>query len=98
MELHPIVAELLRLGVTIEISYDEKGLDYDLKTGAKSHIHARATKGGTLHLRMRYDEEREIETFDELCDAFDSCLNSSGYHNHEWGEAMRKCGHWTSEK
>lgn len=98
MELHPIVAELIKLGVTIEVSYDEKGLRYDLKTGAKSHIHAQATRGGTLRLWMRYDEEREIETFDELCDAFSDCMNRDGYHNYQWGDAMRKCGFWTTEK
>ena len=98
MKVHPIVAELIGLGVTVEISQDEKGVMYNLNTGAKSHMHARETIGGTLALFMRYDVEREIETFDELCAAFDDCLNTSGYHNSDWGDAMRKYGHWPSAK
>lgn len=92
--IHAVISQLIKLGVAVTIECNDKGVWYNLNTEAKSHMHARETIGGTLVLDMRYDEQREIETFDELCEAFDSCLGTTAYHNSDWGTAMRKCGHW----
>jgi len=91
MKLHPILEELVKLGVTIELSYDQKGFMFNLNTGAKSHMYARVTKGNTLALEMRYNVEKEIETFDELCEAFES--GYTGFCNHEWLTALQSVGY-----
>lgn len=98
-QLHPLVEQLIKLGVTITIGYDKEHdrFTYDLNTGAKSSMNAYATVGGTLFLEMRYGETAEIETFDELCEAFDSCVYHS-FCNHEWVDAMVTCGHWPDSK
>lgn len=98
-QIHPLVEQLVKLGVEITMRYDNdhSRFVYDLNTGAKSPMIAYETLGGTLFLEMRYGETAEIETFGELCEAFDSCIAHS-FCNHEWVDAMVACGHWPDSK
>lgn len=91
--LHPLVEQLVKLGVEITLGYDKKHsrFTYELNTGAKSHMAAYTTKGGTLFIDTRYGSH-EIETFEELCSVFDSCVTS--FCHYQWVDAMVECGHW----
>ena len=98
MEAFDVVKELVKLGITdIEVKYKEDTdmFYYDLKTGAKSHLHFY----DDFHVEGRYDYSRQLDSDQDIMDVveelfweFKGCIHGRDFYNSQWMELGVKLG------
>jgi len=102
MEVHPLIERLVRLGITVSVTWEpfyERYL-FDLNTGAKESMVAWMENPGSgtgLTLETRYDRRVVVRTFVDLCNEFETCLIPGGNCSPEWASMLKAIGHWGAD-
>ena len=72
---------------------DSKQVVFNLNTRTKSHVHAIENADGSLTLRLRYDEVRTAETFDDLLDVANYSRHGRDFMDDAWVTLLKKNGY-----
>lgn len=90
------VERLVDAGIRVTIEKDEKvGVYFDLNLESKSHLHL-FNKHGDWYVKMRYDEEHIVESWDELLSAAKYGMHGRDFINQLLVEEGVLVVHYTS--
>lgn len=96
--IHPLIEELVHLGVEVSLSFREGKIFYNLNTGMKSECLVRFAEDGygTVEVLTRYDAPRKeiVLGMDDLISLVRKCLYGREFYNPQWGAVFLKYD-WT---
>lgn len=90
MQIHQAILDALAEGISIELSQDVQGLEFDMKPGTKSGMQIRPREDGKLDVFQRYDIYSVVETFDEICDLVRTGMHGRRFIVDDWDAALKK--------
>jgi len=88
---------MLKEGLTFSISQSELGVYLDLNTGMKSYAHL-YYENSKYVLRMRYEEEAEVDTLHDIGYWVRNCLCGIDFMNGAWASVVDNKGFGSSDE
>lgn len=94
-QLHPLLHQLLENGIEITMRLDSTGnVEFDLNTRAKSDMIASIIDDKSLLIKLRYDDTRIAEDFDDLLLIANYARHGRDYMGYNWIELLQKYKRW----
>lgn len=89
-----LVKEVVQSGISVTLEFDHtEGKIYaDLNFNAKSHGYLYEQEDGSLVVKMRYDEVKLVEDFNDLLYCFKQALHGRDFGNPVWFDLCVKYG------
>jgi len=91
VEIHALAETLLLRG--IPITYDPGTNTYDFHLDAKSHMYAKSIDENRMKLFMRYGEEYEVSSLDEICECALKGMHGRDFISLYWAELLEQEGY-----
>lgn len=82
------VEKLVDAGIRVTLEKNEDiGVYFDLNLQSKSHLHL-FNKNGDWYVKMRYDEQHMIKSWEDLLYAAKDGMHGRDFINYEWEQLL----------
>jgi len=92
---YKLIDEIVRAGVSIELSCSEGEIMVDLKTGMKSHCYLYLQTDDKVRIDRRYNRSEIFSdiNLEEICERVADCHHGRRFYNGEWDQVLEDNGH-----